>query len=167
MALFLLLPTSMQLRLEPIRLQGKHRLGFTMIEVMLAITVVAILSGMMIPKIGRTLRSIQVNRAAAIVAGDMEAAFTLAARNRKPMRITWDGGTNYTVADRNGGTVRLSRALLGDSDIGTITANFNPVGPIDVFPHGVSTAAFTVTITGGTSAKAITVSTAGHVRVVN
>ncbi len=157
----------MQQRLQPIHDPARRRLGFTMIEVMLVITLIAILTAMAMPRVASTLRSIQVRRAAAIVAADMEAAFTLAARNRKPMRITWDGATNYTVADRTGGTVRLTRGLVGDSDIGSIGVVFDPAGPIDVFPHGVSTAALTVTITGGASTNAISVSTAGHVRVMH
>lgn len=144
------------------------RLGFTMVELVLVFTMIGILAAMTIPKIARTIQATQVNRAAAIVAGDMEAAFTLAARQRKPMRINCNcGNASYTVADRAGGTVRLSRRLVGDSDLGTFTLAFGPGGvlPVDVFPHGVATAPFTVTITSGASTRTISVSTAGHVRI--
>ena len=147
---------------------SRQRAGFTMIEVMLVITLVAILTAMMIPRIGRTLQSVQVNRAAALVAGDLEAAFTMAARRRQPMRITWGGGTTYTIADRSDGTVRLSRTVAGDTDLGTMTITFDD-NQVDVFPHGVATidgAPLNVTVTLGGSNRSITMSSAGHVRMV-
>jgi len=165
LALFLLSRSTMLLRPIPIRLPHRHRSGFTLIEVAMTLTLIAILTAMMVPKIGRTLQSVQVNRAAAIVAGDMEAAFTMAGRQRKPMRIAFDGAATYTIADRADGTVRLSRLLTGDSDIGSLTVNFSQT-PVDVSPRGVSTAALTVTLSAGASTRAISVSTAGHVRVV-
>jgi type II secretory pathway pseudopilin PulG len=135
-----------------------------MIETMMVMAVISILLAMMVPKIGRTLQSVQVRRSASIVAGDLEAAFTMAARQRKPMRIAWPGGTVYTVADRTGGTVRLSRRLNADSDLGTMVVNFSAT-PIDVFPHGVASAPLTVTITSGASTRTIVLTTAGQVRV--
>jgi prepilin-type N-terminal cleavage/methylation domain-containing protein len=143
----------------------RGRLGFTMVELVLVFTIIGILAAMTIPKIARTIQATQVQRAAAMVSGDMEAAFTLAARQRKPMRIACNcGNASYTVADRADGTVRLSRRLVGDSDLGNFTLAFSAT-PIDVFPHGVATAPFTVTITSGASTRTISVSTAGHVRV--
>jgi hypothetical protein len=85
------------------------------------------------------------------------------------MRISCDcaNGT-YTVADRTGGTVRLTRTLGRDADLGTLTLAFEaPVGGIvDVFPSGVSTAVLQVRLTSGPSTRAVTLSTAGHVRIV-
>lgn len=87
-----------------------------MIELVLTFTIIGILTAMMIPKIGRTIQATRVNRASAILAADLEQAFTLAARFRKPMRITCTCNTGrYTIADRTGGTVRLSRAVVGST----------------------------------------------------
>ena len=141
-----------------------------MIELALTFTVIAIMAAMMIPKIGRVMQATRVNRQTAIIAADLEQAFTIAARFRKPMRITCTCGANgsYTIADRTGGTVRLSRTLGGDADLGTITLAFEaPVsGIVDVFPSGVSTEALQVRITSGVSTRAVTLSTAGHVRII-
>ena len=112
-----------------------------MVELALVFTIIAILTAMMIPKIGRTMQATRVNRVTAIVAADLEQAFTLAGRFRRPMRISCTCGTGtYTVADRAGGTVRLRRTLVGDSDLGNMTLVFNPpvAGIVDVFPSGVS-----------------------------
>jgi type II secretory pathway pseudopilin PulG len=154
------------------RLLPRHRerrSGFTMIELALTFTVIAIMAAMMIPKIGRVMQATRVNRQTAIIAADLEQAFTIAARFRRPMRISCDcANRTYTVADRTGGTVRLSRTLGGDDDLGTLTLAFEaPIsGIVDVFPSGVSTEALQVRITSGASTRAVTLSTAGHVRIM-
>jgi type II secretory pathway pseudopilin PulG len=137
-----------------------------MVELALTFTIIAIMAGMMIPKFARVMEATRVNRTAAIVAADLEAAFTLAARYRKPMRLSCDcGAGTYTVADRAGGTVRLRRTLGEDSDLGSVTLVFS-VDPVDIFPSGVATSADTVRITSGMSSKRIVMSTAGQVRII-
>jgi prepilin-type N-terminal cleavage/methylation domain-containing protein len=146
------------------------RRGFSMVELALTLTVLAIMASMMIPKFGRVMQATRVNRQTAIMAADMEQAFTLAARLRRPMRLSCTCGTGaYTVADRSDGTVRLSRQLGADDDFGAMMLIFttNPAGGVvDIFPSGVSTATLTARITSGVSTRAVTVSTAGHVRIV-
>jgi type II secretory pathway pseudopilin PulG len=144
------------------------RSGFTMIELALTFTIIAIMAGMIAPRFVSVMRATQVSRTAAIVASDLEQAFTLAGRYRRPMRISCTCNTRtYTIADRTGGTVRLTRRL-SDEDLGTMTLAFEvPVGgTVDVFPSGVSTALLRVRITSGNSTKAVTLSTAGHVRII-
>ncbi|MFL5448893.1 MAG: Tfp pilus assembly protein FimT/FimU [Gemmatimonadales bacterium] len=146
----------------------RNRSGFTMIELALTLTVVAIMTAMMIPRFGRVMNSTRVNRTAAIVAGDLEQAFTVAGRYRKPMRISCDcPNAIYTIADRTGGTVRLSRRLR-DADLGNMTLVMETPGggTVDVFPSGVSTALLRFRITLGNSTRGITLSTAGMVRII-
>jgi type II secretory pathway pseudopilin PulG len=143
-----------------------RRRGFTMVELALTFTILAIMAGMMVPKIGRIMQSTRVNRTSSIIAADLEQAFTLAARYRRPMRLSCDcpAGT-YTVADLAGGTVRLSRTLGQDQDFGAVTLTFS-ANPVDIFPSGVSSAALTARITSGISTRGVTASTAGHVRII-
>jgi prepilin-type N-terminal cleavage/methylation domain-containing protein len=140
------------------------RRGFTMIESLIVITAIGLLTAVAVPKIGRQIRSYRVGRATVVVAGDMENAFSMAARERKPLRLTLSGGT-YTLADRTGGTTRLTRNLTADPDFGVASMTFS-TSPLDVFPSGVASAADTVTLTNGTVSRQITVSKAGQVRVV-
>ena len=137
-----------------------------MVELALTICVIGILTAMMIPKIGRVVQSTRLNREIAIVATDLEQGFTLAARNRKPMRLTVDAANqSYTIADRTGGTVRLSRKLGADADLGTLTMTVT-TSPVDIFPNGVATAATTIRITSGISTRAAVMSSAGQVRII-
>ena len=154
---------------ESLRRRSGQR-GFSMIELVLVFTLIGIMAAFAIPKTTRVIRASQVRRAASIVAGDLEAAFTLAARQRKPMRIQCAcGAGTYTIADRAGGIVRVSRALRGDNDLGSMTLTFSQ-NPVDVFPNGV--ASFTtvppllVRVTYGASTKGVTMTSAGFVRIV-
>jgi prepilin-type N-terminal cleavage/methylation domain-containing protein len=146
------------------------RFGFSMVELALTLTIIAILAAMMVPKFGRTMQATRINRQTAIIASDLEQAFTMAARYRRPMRISCNcGAGTYTIADRTGGTVRLSRMLGADADLGSMTLTFttNPAGgTVDVFPSGVSSATLVARITSGISTRAVSVSTAGHVRII-
>jgi type II secretory pathway pseudopilin PulG len=137
-----------------------------MIELALTFVVIGIMAAMMVPKIGRIMQATRLNREIAIVAADMEQGFTLAARYRKPMRLSCTCGTQaYTIADRTGGTVRLSRQLGADADLGTLTLAFSAT-PVDIFPSGVATAPDTVRITSGISTRAVVLTTAGQVRII-
>jgi type II secretory pathway pseudopilin PulG len=142
-----------------------------MVEMVMAFTLIAIMTGMMIPKIAQAMRSNHVNRAIALVATDMEAAFTLAARQRKPVRIDCTCGTGgYTVADR-AGTVLLRRNVRGDSDWSVVTLTFAggpPTNtlPVEIFPPGIGDKTLTVRITSGSSTRAVFVTTAGQVRII-
>jgi Tfp pilus assembly protein FimT len=136
-----------------------------MVEMALTLCVIGIMTMMMVPKIGRVIQANQVRRSATIVAADLERAFTLAARYRKPMRLSCVCGSGtYTIADLAGGTVRLSRNLRADADLGVMTLTFS-VTPVDIYPSGVATAAETVTITAGASTRTIVMTTAGQVRI--
>ena len=148
---------------------NRSRLGFTMVELALVLTLIAIMTAMAVPRIGRIMQANRVSRAAVTIASDFEQAFGIAARFRRPMRISCVCGSGtYTIADRTGGTVRLSRSLVGDADLGTMTLDFElPVSEVvDVFPSGVSTALLRVRITSGVSTRAVTLSTAGQVRII-
>jgi prepilin-type N-terminal cleavage/methylation domain-containing protein len=156
--------------IRPISRQ-RSRLGFTMIEMALVLLVIGIMTAMTIPSLQRNMLSHQTRRAAATVAGDLERAFTLAGRYRKPMRLSCVvaagvcSNATYTIADRTGGTVRVRRELRNDGDLGTMSVTLSAT-PVDIFPSGVSTLPDTVRITAGNSTRRIVMTTAGQVRIL-
>ena len=156
----------MTTRLLPGQSPNLGRRGFTMVEMALAFAIIGLLSLIMVPKIGRAMQASRTRQAAATVAGDLERAFTLAARYRKPMRLSCVCGSGtYTVADRTGGTVRLFRDLRNGGDLGSMTLAFSTT-PVDIFPSGVSTLPDTIRITSGISTRTIVMTTAGQVRIL-
>jgi prepilin-type N-terminal cleavage/methylation domain-containing protein len=145
------------------------RRGYTMVEMAMAFAIIGILMLMGVPKVRQVIQASQVRRTSAIVATDLERAFTMAGRYRKPMRLSCVCGSGtYSVADRTGGTVRLSRNLQADGQLGKMTLTFSET-PVDIFPSGVvsiATPPLTVSITYGNSTRVVTMTTAGQVRII-
>jgi prepilin-type N-terminal cleavage/methylation domain-containing protein len=166
------LPQTSAMKVRPILWHARQsRGGFTLVEMVFAFAIIGILSLMMIPRIQRSMQSHQTRRAAIQISGDVERAFTLAGRYRRPMRLTINtANATYTVADRNGGTVRMSRDLRNGGDLGTMTlaasVNGTPVTQLDIFPSGISTSLDTISVSSGGSTRRIVVTTAGQVRIV-
>ena len=140
--------------------------GFSLFELLIVVVILGILATMTGPAMSRIVRHQRVNRAATIIASDLENAFAVAARQREPVRIQADASTSsYQFVDRKTGTVLRARTFYGDTSEYRLTSLVFSPATIDVFPNGVSSAADTIDLANGDYAKRITVSTAGFVRV--
>jgi prepilin-type N-terminal cleavage/methylation domain-containing protein len=142
------------------------RLGFSLFELLIVIVILGILSTMTGPAISRIVRHNRVNRAATVIASDLQNAFAVAARQREPVRIQADEATrSYQFVDRKSGAVLRIRTFYGDTSEYRLTSlKFNPA-TIDVFPNGVSSNAVVIDLANGDYSRRITASTAGFVRV--
>ena len=140
--------------------------GFTIFELLVVVAILGILATMTGPAMSRIVRHNRVNRAATVIASDLQNAFAVAARQREPVRIQADASTrSYQFIDRKSGNVLRIRTFYGDTSEYRLTSLvFNPT-TIDVFPNGVSSAAVTIDLANGDYTKQITASTAGFVRV--
>lgn len=146
---------------------GSSRWGFTTIELIIIVTIIGILAGIAGPATSRIVRHSRTNRAAMVIAADLQNAFAVAARQRQPVRITADAASkSYQFTDRATGKVLRIRSFYGDtSEYRLSKLEFNPT-QIDVFPSGVSSAPVVVDLANGDYARKITASTAGFIRVV-
>jgi prepilin-type N-terminal cleavage/methylation domain-containing protein len=142
--------------------------GFTVIELIIAMVLFAIVTGLAVPKASEAMRIARVDRASRVVAIDLEQALGLAARQRTPVRIRQPNGTLQIVAqDRNDETVYRTTELGDDNTrvgLGVEALTLNPAS-VDVFPTGRVSAALTVTIGSGDYERTVTMSQAGQIRV--
>jgi len=145
----------------------RARAGFTIMELMLVITVIGILAAVCMPRISQIITREGAGQAAGVVANDLEYAVSLAARQRKPLRVACDCANGiYTLSDRATGNVIFRRRIGGsDGGLGLTTLTFSST-PVDIFPSGLTTGALTVTVTASGSSRQVTMSTAGFVRPV-
>jgi prepilin-type N-terminal cleavage/methylation domain-containing protein len=142
------------------------RRGFTMVELGLTIVVISLLTAFSVPRIGPLLSRSRVNQIAAVVAADLETAFAIAGRQRRPVRLSCVcASVRYQVADRSDGTLRLSRTLSGDEESGVTALTFSTT-PVDIFPSGIASSPLTVTISAGGYSRDIQMTTAGQVRIL-
>jgi prepilin-type N-terminal cleavage/methylation domain-containing protein len=146
----------------------KHsRFGFSIIELIAVVSILGIMAAIALPAISRIIRHNRVNRAATVIASDLQNAFAVAARQREPVRIQADPvSRSYQFVDRKTGAVLRIRSFYGDtSEYRFSTLNFHPTATLDVFPNGISSSPDTIDLANGDYSKRITVSTAGFVRI--
>jgi prepilin-type N-terminal cleavage/methylation domain-containing protein len=138
--------------------------GFTILEVVIVMSIMAVTAAIALPRVADAIRHNRVNRAAMIVEGDLRTAFSVAGRQRAPVRLSLNTSTlTYTIADRLSGTTIRSRALGSTSEYKLSGISFSPA-QIDIFPSGVSSGALTVTLTSGDYSQQVTASSVGFVR---
>jgi prepilin-type N-terminal cleavage/methylation domain-containing protein len=142
------------------------RQGVTLVEMALTLVVMGLLTAISMPRIGTLLSHSRVNHTTAVVASDLQHAFAIAGRQRRPVRVSCVcDSVLYRVVDRAGGTVRLNRMLLGDDESGVTGLAFS-ASPVEIFPSGVASAPLTVTISAGAYARQVTMTTGGQVRIL-
>lgn len=145
---------------------SRPRAGFSMLEIMVVLVIVGITSSISIGRIHALIIQERVQRAATSVQNDLEAAFALAARNRRPIRIEWNATTmQLGVTDRAGTTAyrhtNLSQDAYGMRASGVTFSR----SPLEVYPNGMANDTLTITIHGPNVTKTIRMSRAGLVLV--
>ena len=145
---------------------SRVRAGFTMIEMIIVLAIVAVLAALITPKVNSAISQARVQDSAAVIAGDLQLAFSLASRQRTPLRISVDpSGASYTIETRSGTVIR-ERLLGDDSDlhVGSLTSS---VTTLDVFPNGLSSGPITITVGTNGYTQTVTMTRTGHVRVTS
>lgn len=147
--------------------KGFARPGFTAIELIVLVTIIGVLASIGGPALSRIVRHGRTNKAAIVIASDLQNAFAVAARQRQPVTIVADSATkSYQFVDRKTLVVLRIRSFYGDtSEYRLSMLVFTPTS-VDVFPSGVSSSPITVNLGNGDYTRQITASTAGFIRVV-
>ncbi len=144
-----------------------RRQGFSLIELLIAVVVLGVMTAISMPHVQRVIASKRVTSAATVVAIDLEQAFTLASRQRRPVILACDcAARTYTITDAASGRVYLSRNLGADAALQVDTLNFSTPS-VTVYPRGTSSTPMQVTLRGAGSSHRIAMTTAGIVRVID
>jgi prepilin-type N-terminal cleavage/methylation domain-containing protein len=142
------------------------RQGFSIIELIAVMAILGIMASFAGPAFSRIVRHQRVNRAATVIAADLQNAFAVAARQRQPVRIQADQNTrSYQFIDRKSGAILRIRTFYGDTSEYRLSKLVFTPATIDVFPSGVSSAAIVIDLGNGDYNKQITASTAGFIRI--
>ena len=139
--------------------------GFSMLEMLIVMIIIAVLVGIVIPKISRLVRHERVNRAAQVLVQDLQNGFAIAGRQRAPVRLTFTPSTmTYVFSDRATGTALSTRVMSNGSEY-SLTSLSSTANTVDILPNGIGSTAFTVTLTNGDYFRKVTASSAGFVRM--
>lgn len=106
----------------------------------------------------------RVQRAAAATQGDIEAAFAIAARNRVPIRVSWDASNvQVDVTDRAGATIYRKSNLGVEYGLTAAGVSFSR-SPFEVYPDGLANDSLTIALTVERTTDTVRVSRTGLVR---
>jgi prepilin-type N-terminal cleavage/methylation domain-containing protein len=148
----------------------RSRSGFTLIEVFIVTTILGVLAVMSMGQISTYIRERNVAAAAATVRIDLQQAFAIAARNRRPVRVSFaSADTDLRITDRENTVTFVRRGLgvgagfmLTPADMSFCTSTCSGAS-VDVFPNGWASDTLTVTISKGSYTRGVHMSRSGLV----
>lgn len=142
------------------------RRGFTLLEVMVVLVVSGVVVALSSGKIHDILVQQRVARAATALQNEIEAAFTIAGRNRQPVRITWDSaGQRMLISDRTA-TTYYRKTTLSQDAYGLSPSSFSSTrSSVDIYPNGLANDSLVITISSSPATKKVRMLRGGVVQV--
>jgi prepilin-type N-terminal cleavage/methylation domain-containing protein len=142
------------------------RSGFSMIELLVVLMIGGMMAKLSISRIHTLMTQQRVIHAATAVQNDLEAAFQIAGRNRKPVQIVWDTtAKQFLIADRTG-TMYYRKTNLSQQAYGfrrgAVTVSHDTV---EVYPNGFAASTLLITLSSNGYTKSLLMSRAGLVRI--
>jgi Tfp pilus assembly protein FimT len=141
--------------------------GYTVIEALIIVVVLGILLGIAYQRMSPALEHARVNRAASVLAADLQYARMVAVRSRRPVAvIAMSSVKGYIIRQRDSAIVYRERFLGPGTEFGLDFFSSSPGSSVEIFPNSV--AAVTTTFTLGLAGyrKQVKISRAGQVRVI-
>lgn len=143
----------------------RNRSGVTLVEWMTIIVVLGTMLAIAIPRVNEGIRQRRVISAGSALNADIPVAFSLAARQRKPVSLSYDAASGEVrVKDVATDTIYHRRALRGTSEYMLDSVTMTPAS-VQVFPNGVSSSAFTIRLANGSFVRQLTVARTGFSRL--
>jgi prepilin-type N-terminal cleavage/methylation domain-containing protein len=131
------------------RLGDARRAGFTLIEIVLVVIIMGMMAAIGFSRVSAMISHQRVDSAAMAVGSQLQAAFALALRDRKPMQITFDTTKlQFKIADRAGNVFRLADMTGFNLNVSNVTLS-RPL--VEVYPEGLAQDSLSVTLAIATS----------------
>jgi Tfp pilus assembly protein FimT len=136
-----------------------------MVETVIVIVVFGTMLSIGLPRVSDGVRQRRVIAATNALNSDIPVAFSLAARQRRPVTLSYDAASGEVrVTDRKTGLVFARRALRSTSEYMLDSVMMTPAN-VEVFPNGISSSAFTIRLANGSFVRQLSVGRTGLSRV--
>ena len=140
-----------------------NRSGYTLVEALVVVVIFSVTTAFAAPRVTTALSQYRLDRAAAVLASDLEYAQSLAERERSPVVLTIDASLlRYTITDRASGTVLLTREMGAAAEYSVQSLTSSP-SSIQIFPAGLASGPITITLAAGDYSRQVVVSRTGQV----
>jgi prepilin-type N-terminal cleavage/methylation domain-containing protein len=127
-----------------------RRRGFTMLELLLVITMIGLISMMTFGRLGSMMTQWRVNKAAQAYGEELQAAFAIVGRDRKPVRITIDRTNMELRITARDTTLKYRRRNFGVTSaykLDSVNIGIDPARRmIEVYPPGLAAESLQVEI---------------------
>jgi len=145
----------------------RNRFGFTLIEAVMVLLIVATVVGALTPSVVRQISHARVNRAANVVAADFYMAQSLAGRQHGPVVITFDSTAKVTTITQPAPSyTNLLTRQFGISSEFKLTAFAASSSPVLIQPNGMASTAVVITVGNGAFTRQVRMTRAGQIRVL-
>jgi prepilin-type N-terminal cleavage/methylation domain-containing protein len=141
------------------------RPGFSLIELIIALFLVTIVTGTAMPAVARTIGNARLQRAAHLVAADLQLATTTAARRRAPVRMSVDTANRIVriVDHAVPTTVYTERRYDSTSDYAVQRLEASRTTVV-FFPNGLANDTIRFTLTASGRTQLVRMSRVGQIR---
>ena len=141
--------------------------GFSLVEMLVAVTIIGIAIAITLPKINRITTQSKVQRGIQALQLEVEQAFAIAARNRAPVAIRWNSPTMQLQVTNLAGNTVYRRAGLGTGAGYGFSSSEVSVSrsTLVVFPNGHAEDTLAITLSRNGFSKMMRVSKSGMVRL--
>jgi prepilin-type N-terminal cleavage/methylation domain-containing protein len=144
------------------------RPGFTMLELLVVLSIIALVSSFAMVGFTRIVNQVRIDQAAATVSYDLQMAFAIVGRNRKPVRIAWDpANVRFLVTDRSD-TLLFRTRIMGPDSPYKLNASMFTVSKsmVEIYPPGLAADSLNIHIINKDQKRTISMQRGGLVRVI-
>ena len=140
--------------------------GFTLIELIITIVVAGILTTIGYLRLAPALVHARVQRAATVVATDLQYAQLLAVRQRQPVAVIVDDALKGYIIRLRDTAVTFRRRYFGtDADFGLDSLGASPATVV-LYPSGVTTGTITVGLGLNGYTRRVKMTRSGQIRIL-
>ena len=142
------------------------RPGFSLIEMLLVMALLALVGTITLPPMGRSLAAVRVQRAATLVAANIQLAHSTAARQRRPVRLSIDSAQKVMrIRDvANPGTLYAEQRFDASAE-NVVQRLVVSDTSLLIYPSGMVAKPLNVRLIAANKTRLIRITRAGQIRI--